>query len=116
MKNGPMAVWNSNYCPINFITMAIINIVAKKPKDTTNPIMESDTSFVFDCTLFSNSFINPPPDLFYKYRTFSKKNPQSPNLYNYDPIIIQLNIYSFMHFVHFILDREYIYSAFSLSC
>ena len=80
-----------NYAPINWMTMAIINMVAKKPNDTTNPMMESDTSFVFDCTFFSNSFINPPPDLFY-HRTFSKKNPQSPNLYNYYPFIFQINI------------------------
>ena len=67
-------------------------MVAKKPKEITNPAMESDTSFVFDCTFFSNSFINPPPDLIYQYRTFSKKNPQSPNLYNYYPDILQINI------------------------
>ena len=94
MKNGHVAVWKKNYEPINFITMAIINIVAKKPKDTTNPIMESDTSFVFDWTFFSNSFIKPPPDLFYQYRTFGKKNPHSPNLYNYYPIILQINIFA----------------------
>lgn len=52
---------NVNYEPINLMTVARINKVAKKPNETMKPTPESTASLRFVCTLFSNSFILTPP-------------------------------------------------------
>lgn len=45
-----------HYEPITLMTVATINIIAKKPKETPNPTPESIASFRLLCTSFSNSF------------------------------------------------------------
>jgi hypothetical protein len=44
------------------MTVAMINKVAKKPKETMNPTPESTASLRLLCTFFSNSFTTTPPN------------------------------------------------------
>lgn len=46
------------------MTVAMMNMVAKKPNETINPTADSVASLVFACTSCSKVFISIPPSLF----------------------------------------------------
>lgn len=51
-----------HYAPTSLMTVAMINKVAKNPKETMNPTPESTASLRLLCTFFSNSFTTTPPN------------------------------------------------------
>ena len=61
--------------PTYWITVAIMNMVAKKPKDTIKPTPESIRSLRLDWTSFSNVFISHSLLFLTKYKGLFQKNP-----------------------------------------